>query len=81
MKQTLITLWSTSSYKIFGKDTTKLNYLLKDGPKSNKIAKMEIDHLDRSKKSHRAIRNDPNPLAITHPKYTEAVVAFHSTRI
>ena len=34
---------STSSYKIFGKDTTKLNYLLKDGPKSNKIAKMEID--------------------------------------
>ena len=34
---------STSSYKIFGKDTIKLNYLLKDGPKSNKIAKMEID--------------------------------------
>ena len=34
---------SSSSYKISGKDTTKLNYLLKDGPKSNKIAKMEID--------------------------------------
>ena len=34
---------STSSYKIFGKDTSKFNYLLKDGLKSNKIAKMEID--------------------------------------
>ena len=34
---------STTSYKIFGKDTTKLNYLLKDGPKSYKITKMEID--------------------------------------